>query len=177
MKIKIASFLISLLCVLAMVHLSSAEQVQRDIFASVIVNGVFNMAVDNSNLNFGYAEPGKSIELNPATHYNTAKCSSNKGKQWYVKISIVGDITGPTPSIPLESFKWMVYRVTGDGTAISEWKPFMKGSQVVYTSGPLDIQGQDVAIMFKYKLDLPANAAAGYYRTKVLYTMTDNPLD
>ncbi len=151
------------------------EQVDQDMYAQVYVNPIFTLSLDNANISFGYSDPGKTIELKPDTYYNLVKCRSNKGKTWYLKVSIMGEIAGPQPPISLDSFKWKVFRSTGDGVPQTGWQPFTKEPVLVYTSGPGDNTGAEVIVQFQYKLDMPASATGGYYSVKVLYSMTDIP--
>jgi len=153
-----------------------SEQAQRDMYASVVVMPTFKLSLDNSNINFGFAEPGKTVELNPQTHYNEVKCRSNKGTTWYLKISVIGNVIGPEEAnVPLNSFKWMVVSSTGDGVAEEDWHSFTQEPVKVYTSGPKDMVGEEVVLRFKYKLDMPPDARGGNYNVNVLYAMTDTP--
>ncbi len=153
-----------------------SEQAQRDMFASVVVPPTFKLSLDNANISFGHTEPGKHVELYPNTHYNELKCISNKGNPWYLKISIIGNVIGPPDNnVGIDSFKWMVSRTTGDGVTEKGWHEFTELPVRVYTSGPMDSEGGEVTIQFKYRLDMPGNARAGNYNLNVLYTMTDTP--
>jgi hypothetical protein len=165
--------IVSALLILTIAGPLEAEQTETDIYAAVVVNPVFNLTLDNADINFGYVEPGKSVELKADTYYNVVTCNSNKGKRWYLKLSILGEIAGPTPSISPSSFEWMVFRYEGAGAAAEGWKPFGAEPQVAYQSGGPDDAGGDVTLQFKYRINLPGDALAGYYRVKVLYTMTD----
>ncbi|MBI5144381.1 MAG: hypothetical protein HZA30_04875 [Candidatus Omnitrophica bacterium] len=152
------------------------EQVQRDMFASVVVIPTFKISLDNANISFGYTEPGKSVELYPYKHYNELKCISNKGNTWYLKLSVIGSVIGPPDTtVKMDSFKWMVSRSTGDGVIEKEWHSFTEYPAVAYTSGLADSTGEEVTLYFKYKFDLPASAKGGNYNLNVLYTMTDIP--
>lgn len=153
-----------------------SEQTQKDMFASVVVLPTFKLSLDNANINFGYTEPGKSVELYPHTHYNEVKCISNKGVTWYLKLSTIGDIVGPPDSgVSLDSFKWMGTRPIGDGVIEKGWHSLSQLPTLVYTSGSMDLAGEEVTIQFKYKLDMPPKAKGGNYSVNVLYTMTDMP--
>jgi len=167
--------IISVLITLASAQHIGAEQVERDMFGAVTVNPIFAVSLDNADVNFGYVEPGKSVELKPDTYYNAVTCNSNKGRAWYLKLSILGEVIGPTTNIPLDSFKWLVFKAIGDGAAVEGWQPLAETPLVAYTSAGRDNTGEEVTIQFKYKLDLPGTAMAGNYRTKILYTMTDVP--
>ncbi len=176
MTMKRAPFCILLVFLIVMAScLSMAEQVERDMFAVVVVNPIFAFTLDNASIDFGYVEPGKTVELNEAAYYNAIECNSNKGKTWYLKVSVLGDISGPSPFVPLDSFKWTVFRAAGEGTPAEGWQPFTPEQKVAYTSSGRDNTGEDVVIQFKYKLNLPNKAVGGYYRAKLLYTMTDQP--
>ena len=158
-------------------NLTYSEQVQRDMFASVVVLPTFKLSLDNASINFGYAEPGKTIELNPYAHYNEVRCKSNKGKTWYLKVSVTGNIIGPEDSnVGIDSFKWQVVSSSGDGVAEQGWQSFSQTPVRVYTSGERDALGEEVVIRFKYKLDMPQTAKGGNYSVNVLYTMTDMPI-
>jgi len=150
-----------------------SEQVDRDLYATVVVNPVFVLSLDNARVSFGFLKPGESAELEKDNYYNFVKCNSNKGKKWYLKLSVVGDVAGPEPGIPPGSFKWKIFRATGDGVPQEGWKPFTKEPFLVYTSGAKDATGEDVIVQFQYRLDLPFEAVGGVYSITVLYTMTD----
>ena len=175
MRYKHLSLFAVLLITACLGGVAVAEQVERDMFAAVIVNSAFNCYLDNPSLNFGYVEAGKPVELNPNAHYNTVKCNSNKGKTWYLKLSIMEDIVGTKSTVPPESVKCRVLKSTGSGIPVPAegWLALSKEPQAVYTSGPSDNTGADVILYMQYKLELPQGAVSGYYRTKVLYTMTD----
>ncbi len=153
-----------------------SEQVQRDMYASVVVAPIFRLSLDNANINFGYAQPGKSVELYPEKPYNEVKCMSNKGKAWYVKVSVIGNIIGPRESsVKPDSFKWMVARSKGTGIAEKGWHSFSSLPAQAYACSAEESVGEEVTIRFKYKLDLPPDAQGGIYSLNVLYTMTDIP--
>lgn len=154
-------------------NLSTAEQVEKDMFATVVVNPVFMFTLDNASIDFGYVSPGNTVELNETTYYNTLKCNSNKGKIWYLKVSVLGDISGPGPFVQLDSFKWSASKTAGDGAPTEGWQPFASEQKVAYISSGRDNTGEDVIIHFRYKLTLPNKAVGGYYGAKLLYTMTD----
>ncbi|MFA6079747.1 MAG: hypothetical protein WC779_08395 [Candidatus Omnitrophota bacterium] len=155
---------------------STAEQATQDMYATVTINKVFSMVLDNALIDFGYAQPGDTIELKTSSYYNEVKCQANKGTTWHLKIAVMGTITGPdgNPVAP-EIFKWQVFDSTGDGDPVKDWTPFSATPKVAYTSGQSDMAGREALVRFKYKLDLPKDATGGNYRVRVLYTMTDNP--
>lgn len=153
-----------------------SEEVYRDMYVSVVVLPAFRAVLDNANINFGFSEPGKSVELYPERNYNEIKCVSNKGTKWYLRIAVVGDIIGPQgTNVGIGSFKWLVASSSGDGIIEKGWHPFTKEPAQVYISGPRDMIGDEVTIKFKYKLDLPKNALGGNYGINIIYTMTDTP--
>ncbi len=153
----------------------AGEKVDADMYASVIVNPVFGLSLDNADIGFGYTDPGTSTELKKDTYYNSVTCNVNKGETWYLKISIIGsEVSGPS-QIPVESFKWKIFRSTGDGAYDDQWHPFTSKPMAAYTSGSNDNTGGDVTVQFRYRLDLPGDAAGGYYSVKVMYTATDVP--
>jgi len=155
---------------------SIAEQATQDMYATVTVNKVFSMVLDNALIDFGYAQPGDTVELKTSTYYNEVKCQANKGTTWYLKIAVMGTITGPDGNnVSPEIFKWQVFDSNGDGDPVKEWTAFSELPKVAYTSGQNDMAGRESVIKFKYKLDLPKDATGGNYRVRVLYTMTDNP--
>jgi hypothetical protein len=152
----------------------AAEEDTEDLFASVVVLPTFDISIDNNYINFGRVEPGKSITLKEATHYNTLKCVSNKGRDYSVKIHILDDIIGPKGNIiPASSFKWRIYKTTGTGSAVSGWQEFSKNPLLVYASSREDNTGKELVINFQYKLDLPLNATGGHYALKVVYMITE----
>ncbi len=153
-----------------------AEQATQDMYATVTVNKVFAMVLDNALIDFGYTEPGNTVELKTSSSYNEVKCQANKGTTWHLKIAVMGQITGPDGKIVSpEIFKWQVFNSTGDGEPVKEWSTFSEAPKVAYTSGQNDMAGLEAVIKFRYKLDLPKDATGGNYRVRVLYTMTDNP--
>ena len=171
---KYLRILIFISCLIILAQKGWAEKADADMFASVVVNPIFSLSLDNANINFGYVDPGTSVELKETTYYNMVVCNSNKGSTWYMKVSILGEVVGAS-EIAMDSFKFKIFSSTGDGTYKNDWQPFTKEAQVAYTSGTNDSAGGDVEIRFKYRLDLPGNAAGGNYSVKVLYTMTDVP--
>lgn len=179
MKNRLYYIVIGFVCMISIMsayRYAYPEQVQRDMFASVVVLPSFKLSLDNANINFGFTEPGKHVELYPNTNYNEVKCISNKGNAWYLKLSVIGNVIGPQDSkVVIDNFKWMVSRSTGDGVAEKGWHSFTELPARVYTSGQADSAGGEVTIQFKYRLDMPSNATAGNYNLNVLYTMTDTP--
>ena len=153
-----------------------SEEAYSDMYVSVVILPNFKLNLDNTNINFGFIDPGKTVELYPDKNYNEVKCVSNKGAKWYLRVAVVGDIVGPRESsVAVDSFKWMMASSSGDGIIEKDWHPFSKEPVLVYTSGPKDITGEEVTIKFKYKLDLPGNARGGNYGINIIYTMTDVP--
>lgn len=152
------------------------EQVEKDMFASVVVLPAFKLSLDKANISFGFVKPGETVELYPQTNYNEVKCISNKGNSWYLRLSIVGTIVGPPDAnVGIENFKWMVPSAMGDGIVEKGWHSFTEMPAQAYASGPRDSTGEEVRLQFKYKLDLPKNAIGGNYGVNVLYTMTETP--
>src|SRR3989338_3214974 len=136
MKKKVLLITITLVAILIGEESLFCEQAQKDMFASVVVLPSFKLSLDNANINFGYTEPGKTVELYPQLHYNEVKCISNKGRTWYLKLSVIGDIVGPPEAkVGIDSFKWMVARAIGDGIVEKGWHPFSKDLSIAYTSG------------------------------------------
>lgn len=151
-----------------------AEQDTEDLFASVIVLPAFDITIDNNYLDFGLVEPGETVTLKEGAYYNEIKCVSNKGIKYYVKIYMLGEITGSRQTkIPPSSFKWKVYDTSGSGIAVSEWQEFSDKPVLVYTSGLEDEIGNEVVIRFQYKLDLPPKARGGHYSLNVAYMLTE----
>lgn len=177
MKRKFSILLIALfLAAMWPAHPVSSEEVYRDMYVSVAVLPTFKLSLDNANINFGYVDPGKSVELYPEKNYNEVKCVSNKGTKWYLRLSIIGDIVAPVGgNVTIDCFKWMIASSTGDGVAEKDWHPFTAEPSQAYTSGTNDMIGEEVTIRLKYKLDLPKNSIGGNYGLNVLYTMTENP--
>jgi len=154
--------------------ISRCEDTYTDMTASVVVLPVFKLSLDNASINFGNVGPGKSVELYPNRNYNEVKCVSNKGLRWYLKVSILGEISAPANSkVAIDNFKWKIDRSDGDGTAEEGWRPFTKEPSRAYTSGTMDASGGEVTIKLRYKLDLPPEAIGGGYGLNVLYTMTE----
>ncbi|MFC1577020.1 hypothetical protein ACFL3N_01635 [Candidatus Omnitrophota bacterium] len=166
----IASFLIILLSAPFAV---AAEQDEEDVYATVVVNPIFKLSVENSHISFGFLKPGESVEVAQGTSYNHVTCTSNKGNKWYLKLQVTSDIMGPQPPIKPGDFKWKVFRTGGDGVAVDGWQPFTEEPSVAYTSGVNDTLGDVVKVYFQYRLDLPQTAIAGIYSANILYTMTD----
>jgi len=156
-------------------RLYAVERVEEDVYATVVVNPIFTLSLDNAHIGFGFLKPGESVELAADTYYNSVTCRSNKGVQWYLKISITGEVSGPQPPIQPGNFKWKVFKAEGDGIAAEGWQGFSTVPVVAYTSGERDATGEDVVIQLKYRLDLPQSAIAGIYGVNVMYTMTDVP--
>ena len=152
----------------------AAEQDTEDLFASVVVLSTFDVTVDNNYINFGRVEPGESITLQEGAYYNTLKCVSNKGRDYYVKIHLLDDVIGPKGNIiPASSFKWKIYDTTGTGSPVSGWQEFSREPLLVYASSPEDEMGNELMIRFQYKLDLPRKATGGHYDLKVVYMLTE----
>jgi len=151
-----------------------ADEDTENIYASVTVLPRFTLSLDNNYLDFGNIQSGETVVLNPASYYNTIKCVSNKGKKWYLKISLQGDIKGPAGTTVDPSFcKWRIHSETGDGSPVEGWSSFNKEPVFVYTARGEDIQGKGVTIRFQYSLELPPCAKAGHYSIRVLYTLTE----
>ena len=176
MKKNICIYIVILLFFIIAPYLYAGEEATSDLYASVTVNKIFMISLDEAYIDFGQLEPGQTVELYETRAYNTIKCMSNKGLTWHLKLSVIGDIQVPAGSeVGVEDFKWKIVGWTGDGAASEGWRPFSKEKVLVYTSGPRDMRGHDVDIRFKYKLDLPGRAKGGHYSAKVLYTMTETP--
>ena len=162
------------ICLLLTSGICVAEQDTDDLFASVTVLPAFDTTIDNNYIDFGLVEPGESVTLKDGTYYNTIKCISNKGINYYVKINILDEIIGPKGNIiPPESFKWRIYHATGTGAPVSGWQDFSQQPLTVYTSGHEDETGNEVIIRFQYRLDLPPSARGGHYSIKVAYVLTE----
>ena len=58
----------------------AGEKVDTDIYASVIVNPVFSLSLDNADISFGNTEPGTTTELKKESHYNSVTCNSNRNR-------------------------------------------------------------------------------------------------
>lgn len=176
---RISLYIISLAIVITCLisgYNAYSEEAYRDMYVSVVILPNFKLNLDNPNINFGFTDPGKTVELYPDKNYNEVKCISNKGTKWYLRVAVSGDIVGPQgSSVALRSFKWMVASSSGDGIIEKDWHPFSAEPVLVYTSGPKDMAGDEVTIKFKYKLDLPGNARGGNYGINIVYTMTDVP--
>jgi hypothetical protein len=171
---KLPIFISAVLLTLAIPLIGHAEQETEDLFASVVVLPAFKIDVDNNYLDFGLVKPGETVTLKPQGYYNTIKCVSNKARQYYVKLHILGDILGPRGTkIPPESFKWRVYQTSGSRGAKEGWHQFSNQPVIIYTSAGDDETGSRNLIRLQYKLDLPAYASGGHYSLKVAYLLTE----
>ena len=174
MRVRLLLVFVLMILSALMPFVCRAEQDSEDIFASVVVLPAFKIDIDNNYLDFGVVNPGESVTLKQGTYYNTIKCVSNKGTEYYLKLYILGDIIGPRGArIPPASFKWKVYRSRGSGTAVTKWREFSDEPVIVYRSGAGDETGNEREIRFQYRLDLPASAKAGHYSLKVAYMLTE----
>jgi hypothetical protein len=169
---KIPIFILTIL--LSIPFIGHAEQETEDVVASVVVLPAFKIDVDNNYLDFGLVNPGESVTLTPQGYYNSIKCLSNKARQYYVKLHILGDVLGPRGTkIPPASFKWRVYQASGKGEAQQGWREFSNEPFIIYTSAGDDEIGSQNLIRLQYKLDLPASARGGHYSLKVAYLLSE----
>ncbi len=78
--------------------------------------------------------------------------------------------------LPKDSLRWQIFGTNGSGVKKEGWESLQKDKPtVIYTSGPLDSQGEEVYIQLKYALDTPGNVPAGNYSGALVYTMTETP--
>lgn len=155
----------------------AAEQRFQDVVASVVIGATFKLSLDKASLDFGMIKPGKWIELYPERHYHQITCISNNKKTWYLKVSVIGDIVGQGGfALPKDSLKWQIFWTNGSGVKKEGWEGLQQDkATVIYSSGPLDGQGEEVYIRLRYALDVPGNVAAGNYNGVLVYTMTESP--
>jgi len=155
--------------------LYAAEQRIQDVIASVVVGSTFKLTLDRATLDFGSIKPGERVELYPAEPFHQITCISNNKKNWYLKISVPADINGPGgQSLPKDRLKWQIFWTNGSGVKKEGWESLQDKTTVVYTSGPLDSQGDEVNIKLRYALDVPGNAPAGHYTAVLIYTITES---
>ncbi len=177
MKIFIKSIVLMILGQAIFAGLIYAEQEVTEMYATVTVNPIFGVSVDNEYIEFGHVDPGETKELNPQRSYNEVECISNKGIKWYLKLSLLGGVIGPAESqVGPQDFKWMIVSSTGDGIYDNEWHAFTEDPSLAYAGGSRDMTGEDVIIRFKYRVNLPYEARDGEYTIRVLYTMTETEL-
>ncbi|MDD5439854.1 MAG: hypothetical protein PHS37_06690 [Candidatus Omnitrophica bacterium] len=151
-----------------------ADQDTENLYASVTVLPNFSVNLDNNLLDFGMIQPGQTVTLKEGSPYNRAICISNKGKIWYLKLSLVGDIIGPAGTkIDPSSVKWKVYDVQGNGSPVEGWQNFGATPVLAYTAGGDDLTGREVRVSLQYSLTLPDKAVAGHYVIRVLYSLTE----
>ena len=103
-----------------------------------------------------------------------AERAVRRAHEKYIKLHILGDITGPkTSKINAENFQWQVQQVRGSGQPVMGWQKFSSEPVLVYTSSPEDQLGSRNRISFQYKLDLPNQARGGRYSLSVAYLLTE----
>jgi len=155
--------------------LFAAEQQIQDVVASCVVGNTFGLTLDRTNLDFGLLKPGQRVELYPQGYYHQITCVSNNKKTWYLKLSIPANIAGPGGYIlPKDNFKWQVFWTNGSGVKNEGWGVLQDNPAVVYTSGPMDSQGEEVYIQLRYALDVPGNIPTGNYNAVLVYTITES---
>lgn len=155
--------------------LYAAELRIQDMIASVVVGSTFKLTLDRSSLDFGLIKPGERVELYPAEPYHQITCISNNKKTWYLKVSVPAGISGPGGlSLPVNALKWQIFWTNGSGTKKEGWESLQDRATVVYSSGPLDSQGEEINIKLRYALDLPGNSPAGHYSAVLVYTITES---
>ncbi len=150
----------------------------EDLSASVAVNPIFSLALDNPNLAFGVIKPGETKVLGEGRYFNEVKCRSNYGRPWILKVQLtsLGLLERPY-SISNSNLKWKVAESTGSAEPIGrlEFKEFSDGALLVYASQGDDNRGKEIVLKFQYSLTIPIEAPAGNYAGQLVFTMTENP--
>jgi hypothetical protein len=157
--------------VLFMGHL---EAVDVSVTARVTVEQVFSISVDRDTIDFYNMKPGESrMDVPPTGIRVTTK--SNTGNPWFLKIKAVEPLTSGRNAIPNENFKWYGW-TEGSGTWYGTGKEnLLATSMVTYASSLSEGLNADpgVANVFKFKLDVPQNQAAGSYESTVQFILTE----
>jgi hypothetical protein len=112
---------------------------------------------------------------NSGTHHNEITVSSDSGRLWYLKISLIQPLTSGANQIPLEAFAWQVTGSSGTGTVTqgSEPRPFQLTPDLVYISGPNETDGAPVQLRLRYRLKMPEAQASGQYSTTIRFTLSE----
>ena len=148
--------------------------VDVSVTAKVTVEQVFTLSVDRDAIDFYNMKPGESrYDIPPTGIRVTTK--SNTGNPWYLKLRALEPLTSGRNTIPNENFKWYGW-TEGSGTWYGTGKDNLLATPVVAYASSLS-EGLNaapgVANVFKFKLDVPQNQAAGNYETTVQFVLTE----
>lgn len=160
--------------ILLLASSASAYSDTKGMTATLRVNTIFSLAVDQSTIDFMNMSQGESKENQPANGLLvTAK--SNSPYQWYLKISAQRPLYCGPDEIPLENFFWHGWS-DGRGTWYGNRpEPLPLSPVLTYVSSPNEGPNLPSGTInhFQFDLKIPKGQPAGKYSTTVLFTMTE----
>lgn len=144
--------------------------------AATPVPAALQLSTDHRSIFFGIMQLGEEKTLaHSGTHHNEVTVSSDGGRLWYLKISVIQPLTSGANHIPLDAFAWQVTNSTGNGTLTQggEPRPFQLTPDLVYISGPNETGGSPVQLHFRWRLKVPEAQASGVYSTTIRFTLSE----
>lgn len=144
------------------------------------------------SIEFGEMSPGEYKELDTPTlgGYYHALVVKNDSGAWQAGVSYDGVLSCGAFTIPRDSFQWMAtyagsknapYTSYADGLTLSiAYRSFSESGETFFDSArssALSAAGHvttpnGAEIQLKYFLSVPDSQAAGTYRTRIIYTVT-----
>lgn len=130
--------------------------------------------LDSAQLDFGMMAAGEAKELNPGGYRDEVITTSDGGVPYFLKIYYTTPLTSSSSTLPDSSLQWQSIYNDGQGNLeTSGYQPFSTNPQRVYTAAGTDLTGTAVRTRLRYRLTLPANAAAGTYNSSIVYLLTE----
>jgi len=134
------------------------------------------LSTDRRSVFFGIMNLGEEKTLaNSGTYHNEVTVSSDDGRLWYLKVSLIQPLSSGDSTIPLDAFAWQVTSTSGSGTLGQGNDPraFQLTPDLVYISGPNESGGVPVQLQFRYQLHVPDAQASGVYQSAIRFTLSE----
>ena len=143
---------------------------------AAVVEAAFDVSTDHRPVFFGLMQLGEDETLAQfGTYHHQLTVTSNNGRSWYLKISVLTPLSSGAETIPLDQFQWELVSTTGNGTIAHPhaWTPFSLIPEIVYFSGAGEASGTAVSLQFRYRLQVPQAQVSGIYQTTIRFTLTE----
>lgn len=136
--------------------------------ATVEVEEVFGIEIENNFVDFGKALPGSSVSGDSSV---TISCATNANVQWTLTVQANPPFTYQTYQIPNSNFSWEAALVEGSGQII-EAGGMSQDPQDVYIAGRDDLITVDpVELSVTFSLFVPQGTLPGKYQSQVTFSM------
>jgi len=149
------------------IYTAYSTQEDTPLTASVNVNSIFKISIQDSFLDFGSVDPG---EISTKKDINLS-CVTNNNKDWSVSIYAQSPLAYEEYEIPLSNFKWEASVLNGSGQVSTSGNIGLTPVNF-YVAGIDDyITETPVELALSMHIDVPAGQVAGRYRTILVVTM------